>query len=278
MTTDTMEKRTTKKQEADSPQYEKTSKEKFAIRCIAGLILGGFLGGACAAGSDLLKDSVSETVQNIIQKIPFVQVHVLPWILLVFIIISTIIGVSFIKKAKILIDSWDGEDDEHIAKADSFLNKASSNSSIQIIITQMLFALMTYNLMDNLQNKADAIMILVGVAIYFISLFITVTQQNRIIKLIKEYAPEKKGSVYDKNFQDVWLASCDEAEQLMIYKASHKTYAFMNKVFSCFLVIAVIAGMFVSIGMLCAFLIGLLWLIMICCYTKEVEKLEHGSN
>lgn len=278
MNTDTMKKHTTKKQEADSPQYMQNSKEKFIIRCIACLILGGFIGIICGIGSTMLKDSVTETAQNVIHKIPFIQVHIMPWILLVFIIISTIIGESFIKKSKILIDSWDGEDNEHIGKADSLLNKASSNSSIQLIITQMLFGIITYRLIDNMQTITDLVMLFAGVAIYFISLFINVMQQNRIIKLIKEYAPEKKGSVYDKNFHDVWLASCDEAERLMIYKASHKTYAFMNKVFSYLLVTAVIAGMFVSIGMLCALLIGLLWLIMVCCYTKEVEKLEHGSN
>lgn len=278
MNTETMEKHNAKKQEADSPQYVKNTKRTFAIRCIVYSILGGIIGGTFAVGSDLVKESVTEIAKNIIQKIPFVQVHIMPWILLVFIIILTIITESLIKKAKILIGSWDGEDDEHIGKADYLLNKACTVASIHVIITQILFAMITYGLMKNLQNKTDTIMILTGIAIYFISLFISMAQQNRILKLIKEYAPEKKGSVYDKNFQDVWLASCDEAEQLMIYKASHKTYSFMNKVFSCFLTVAVIAGMFIPIGMLCALLIGGLWLIMSCCYTKEAEQFEHRKN
>ena len=99
MITNTMKESTTKKITIDSPQYVKKTKKKFAIRCIIGFIVGGILGVTCAIGSDLLKDSLTGIAQNIIHKIPFVQVHIMPWMLLVFVIITTIIGESFIKKA-----------------------------------------------------------------------------------------------------------------------------------------------------------------------------------
>lgn len=49
---------------------------------------------------------------------------------------------------------------------------------------------------------------------------VTVTAQNRIVNFTKEINPEKKGSVYDLKFQKTWIASCDEAEQLQIYRAA----------------------------------------------------------
>ncbi len=57
---------------------------------------------------------------------------------------------------------------------------------------------------------------------------VTVTAQNRIVNFTKEINPEKKGSVYDLKFQKTWIASCDEAEQLQIYRARRSVPTAMN--------------------------------------------------
>lgn len=115
-------------------------------------------------------------------------------------------------------------------------------------------------------------MTIISIAIYFAGLFISLSQQNRIVKLSKEYAPEKKGSIYDMKFQDVWYESCDEAERQLIGDVSYATFRFMNGVFSAFETVTVIVGMFIPIGFLCAFFIGVLWLIMNCYYTITCTK------
>lgn len=261
---------------ADSPEYNKTTKKKFAIRIVLSLIVGMILGILSAIGTDLLKENASGVAKTILQKFPVIQLYVFPGLMLVFNIVCVIINENFFKKSQMQIDTWDGEDDEHINLADLYLNKASMISSIQIIIIQILFAVITYNLMKNLQSAMDAAVVLIAVVIYFIGLLSTVFQQNHLIRLIKEYAPEKKGNVYDKNFHDVWLASCDEAERHIIYEIAYKTFRFMNTVFSICLVIATIIGMFFPTGILFAVIIGLLWLIMTCYYTKESIKMENG--
>lgn len=258
----------------DNPQYEKKAQKSFAIRITICMIAGGILGFLCALSTDLLREKLTEIAKTIFLKLPMLQVYIFPWIMLVFSIVCVAINAFFIKKGKLQIATWDGEDNEHINIADSYLNKVSLISNIQLIIIQILFSIVTYNLMKHLQSKWDCIITFITVGIYFISLFSTVIQQNHLVKLAKQYAPEKKGSVYDIKFQDVWLASCDEGERHIIYEASFKTFRFMNKVFSICLTIAIIAGMFLPIGILCAVIIGILWLIMTCCYVRETTKLE----
>lgn len=260
---------------ADSTQYLTSTKKKFVIRMILSLLAGAVIGFLAALCIDIFKEGTTETTKAILQKIPFIQLYIFPWLMLAFTVICIIINEHFMKKSQLQIDSWDGEDDEHINLADLYLNKTSLVSNIQVVGVQIFFAITTYSLMENLQSAIDSAMILITVVIYFIGLISSIFQQNHLIRLIKEYSPEKKGIIYDKNFHDVWLASCDEAEQHMIYQASYKTFRFMNSVFSICLTTAIVAGMFFPIGILCAIMTGLLWLIMALYYSKECIKLEN---
>ena len=259
----------------ETPQYEKKSRKKFAVRTAIFTIAGGILGFMCAISTDLLKEKFAETIKTVLVTVPTLQVYIVPWIMLLVTVVCVTINKIFIQKGKLQIDSWNGEDNKHINIADTCLNKAILVSNIQFILIQILFSIVTYNLMKNLQSKTDCIMIFVTIVIYFISLFFTIRQQNQVVSLVKQYSPEKQGSIYDVKFQDIWFASCDEGERYMIYEASYKTMKFMNKVFSICLTIAIIAGMLLPIGMLCAIIIGLFWFITNCYYTKETMKLEN---
>lgn len=261
----------------DSPEYNKKSKRGFIIIMIISLLLGGFGGFFGAKTTDLLKNDIANIGKFLTDNYPLFQVRVMPWVILAFTIICFILGETWLKKAKKQILTWDGEDDEHIEIADSHLNKVNSISSILMIVTQILFGLTTYQLMSLFEKTDNSCMFEVAVIAYFAGLILAISQQNRAVKLLKQYAPEKKGSIYDRNFHKVWYESCDEAERQIIGDASYKTMRFMMGVFSTLLTITVIVGMFIPIGLLCAFFIGLSWLIMTCYYSYTCAKLEHGK-
>ena len=262
----------------DSPQYEKATKKKYAVRSVICLAAGGIAGFLFAFGSTHLKTLLTAITKYAHIYFPVLQLYLFPWFLLVFTLICTIINEKLLKKSKLQITSWDGENDDHINIADTCLNKVLLISGIESVGTQIIFAVITYHLMKNLQDKSstNVMMIFIAVAIYLASMVAIVLQQKHVIQLIKKYSPEKRGSIYDKHFQDVWFATCDEGERHIIYKACYKTYQFMNRVFSTCLAAATIIGMFVSIGILCAIIIGFLGLIMTCCYTRECIRLENG--
>lgn len=260
------------KEKVDSPEYNKKTKNKFIIIMIVCLAIGGIGGFFGAKATSLLKGELANLGQLLAEKLPYFQSYIMPWIILAFTLICFTLGEIWIKKAKKQIASWDGEDDEHIEVADTYLNKAGTSSNVLMISIQVLFGLATYQLISLFQTTGNISMTIISIAIYFAGLFISLSQQNRIVKLSKEYAPEKKGSIYDMKFQDVWYESCDEAERQLIGDVSYATFRFMNGVFSAFETVTVIVGMFIPIGFLCAFFIGVLWLIMNCYYTITCTK------
>lgn len=151
----------------ETSQYEKKSRKKFAIRASIFIIVGGLLGFICGIGTDLLKEKLTKTIENILLTIPTLQIYIVPWIMLLVSIGCIIITKNLIQKEKLQIGSWNGEDNNHISIADTCLNKAILVSNIQFILIQVLFSIVTYNLMKNLQSKADCTMIFISIAIYF---------------------------------------------------------------------------------------------------------------
>lgn len=261
------------KVKVDSPEYNKKTKKKFIIIMIVCFAIGGFGGFFGAAATDLFKGELADIGAWISAKLPYFQAYVMPWVILAFTLICFVLGEMWIKKAKKQIASWDGEDDEHIEVADTYLNKVGTSSNVLMISIQVLFGLATYQLLSTFKTTGNISMTMVSIVIYFAGLFIALSQQGRTVKIAKEYAPEKKGSIYDMKFQEVWYESCDEAERQLIGDVSYQTFRFMNSVFSAFETVTVIVGMFIPIGFLCAFFIGVLWLIMNCYYTHACTKL-----
>ena len=266
------------KTKVDSPEYNKKTKKRFIITLIVYLaisVVGGFL---AAAAVDFFKGNLADIGKWIGENLPYFQINIVPWIMISFMLICWIIGEVWIKKAKQQISTWDGEDDAHIDIADLYLSNVLTVSNVLMISTQFIFGIATYQLFSNLETTENIDMTLLNIGFYFASFFVSISLQNRAVKAIKEYSPEKKGSIYDAKFQKVWYQSCDEAERKLVGEASYRTVQIMHGVFSGFLSATIIIAMFIPIGFLCTFFIGVLWLIMSCVYCRTCKKLEHGQN
>ncbi len=267
-----------KKISVDSPEYNKKVTNKFVLIMILSLVAGMVIGGVLITVWNVFKGDFSALGAFLVQKFPYFQAYIMPWLFLTFTIVCTVIGFINIKKAKRMIDSWDGEDDDHIAIADKILSNVTGISNIMMIGSQILFGLTTYqlvNLFSQLEGKGS--LFFFNIAIYLIDLILSVYLQNAVVTLVKKYAPEKKGNVMDMKFQDVYYKSLDEAERQIVGDASYQTMTFMSKVFSPMMLCSTILGMFLPIGLLCTFFIGLCWLIMSMYYVHICKKLEHGN-
>ena len=102
--------------------------------------------------------------------------------------------------------------------------------------------------------------------------------QIRYIKLIQRIYPDKKGDPTSMNFQEQWLASCDEAEKEEIYEASYKTYLLTGKVLPFCTLVAMLLHMVWNTGVLAIIIPAFLWILSAsnycrCCVTKKSEKL-----
>lgn len=105
---------------------------------------------------------------------------------------------------------------------------------------------------------------------------VTVTAQNRIVNFTKEINPEKKGSVYDLKFQKTWIASCDEAEQLQIYRAAFRAYTAMNYAALGMFLVCFIGMLSWNFGLLPITMVLFVWLTGVIIYGVESLRMTGG--
>lgn len=105
---------------------------------------------------------------------------------------------------------------------------------------------------------------------------VTVIAQNRIVNFTKEINPEKKGSVYDLKFQKTWIASCDEAEQLQIYRAAFRAYTAMNYAALGMFLVCFIGMLSWNFGLLPLTMVLFVWLTGVIVYGVESLRMTGG--
>lgn len=159
-------------------------------------------------------------------------------------------------------------DDENILKMEKLLDWGFLISNLLLISNMILFGVVTCNI------KSD--LIFISIIFFFVYLFIASLCQIIIVNLIKLINPEKKGNLMDKQFQKEWLDSCDEAQKALIYEVSYKTFQFMNSFLAILLNTLIIINIISNvIGIVPIIIVGLVYLVLIMCYTYYAMKLEY---
>lgn len=113
-----------------------------------------------------------------------------------------------------------------------------------------------------------------GTIVFVISYAMMVLLSKLIVDLEKKLNPEKRGSVFDFNFQKEWEASCDEAEKQIMYKAAYQAYHAVN--IACMIMWAVsFMGMLVfQAGLLPMFCVTAIWGTMITTFSVVCARME----
>ena len=106
------------------------------------------------------------------------------------------------------------------------------------------------------------------------SLLVNVLGQNRLVNLVKEINPEKKGSVYDTKFKKVWLNSCDEAEQQMIYKAAYKSFTVSQTMYPFLWLVCVFGIFWWDFNLIPLLMVSIIWMVQIVIYSVESMRLS----
>lgn len=112
--------------------------------------------------------------------------------------------------AKGLFESWDGEEETVMDRAEEKLSWGLLVISVQMVLDLFFFPAGTIG---------QGLGALWSVLLFVVSLLGLVLAQQKIVDLTRKMNPEKQGSVYDPKFQKKWFESCDEAEQKQIGQA-----------------------------------------------------------
>ena len=118
---------------------------------------------------------------------------------------------------------------------------------------------------------------MIPLASFLLTIFVVFLFQKQVVDLLKTINPEKHGSIFDFNFNKKWIASCDEAQQLLIYKAAYK--AFRIGIYTCLALwlLLFLANMAFDVGLLPIACVSLIWLIITIAYYVESRHLQAGT-
>lgn len=253
-----------KKIEAD----DKKAFKPFIILMIICIIGGGFVGFFSAMLADnadmsILVSYIKDGVQN-----------GAPVIALITTMILVIYAGIVLKKVKkeyntSLIEEGN---DEQIEESERKMEYVMLFSGIDFVVVMFSLAAATEGMLVSDEIVMPLIRAAISVFDIFFAIFVITKIQKQCVNMIREVNPEKKGSVYDRNFQKEWFASCDEAEKQQIYEASWSSYKAMSKAINIMWLVCIIGGGLFEWGIMPSFVVSVLWLVQIISYSANSLK------
>lgn len=122
----------------------------------------------------------------------------------------------------------------------------------------------------------EMVIVIADSALFFVILAVGMLIPKGVVDIEKKLNPEKQGNVFDFQFNEVWLSSCDEAQQMLTYKAAYKAFMDTNYV-GIALYLITFLGMFIFkkgvSSMLC---VCIIMVVNNLSYMLRAAKLERG--
>lgn len=256
---------------------KKTDKQIFG-RWVLIMVLA-FVGGGIGG---FFSTPIAEWLKEIVSKIEVnegIMTYVALAVFVLFNVVCIGITVCFYKKAKSMSNAWDGEDEEQIEIIEKKLDYAMLPLTIASCVNQFLFAATFYVGFEMLKKDIGAYMgATIATIVVFLGVnFLFVALQKKLVDLTKSLNPEKKGNIFDKNFSNEWLASCDEAQQLVIYKSSFQAYKAVGTACQILWLVTFVGLISFDTGLLPVFCVTVIMLVMQIAYIRESMRLERGK-
>lgn len=199
-------------------------------------------------------------------------------------VILAALGLSFYEyqQAKKLYAAFDEDQEPDVeessedlyGQADRKLSFSTTVAGIGMILSMLCFTLVFSDLDRHLEEHGALTMVVL--AFFVGGLFLVVRMQQAQVDFSKRMAPYLKGSVYDRRFHEKWEESCDEAEKLVIYKASYRAFRTTNTACSVGWTVLTVGTMIFGYGCLPSVVLSALWLLMNVSYYRQAMALEHG--
>ena len=234
------------------------------------ILISGIVGGFMGYFSGILSDRVDLIIPVFLSEI---LIKIMPFSIGTISIIFIFPIYLFYSQGKKTYQKWDGENEELIDLAERKLGYALLLTSILLILCFFFFAASFH--VNGVESLIPLIITLVS---FLISIALIIVLQQKIVDQVKKINPEKKGSVYDMDFNKKWQNSCDEAQKLIIYKSAYAAYQTVSGVCIGLWVILFIANTFFDTGLLPIAVVAVIWLILVISYSLTAIKLEKNMN
>lgn len=236
---------------------------KFLIVLVAAGILGGVVG--------FLSEMMNLSLQELFGEAYRLIYDNMLWIMIVFAVIFQVIMWSFIIGAKKLFSQWSGDEDATSKKIDIKIGHVMVIANILMIGSLIMFGWRTSGIIASNGDYSETMILVV---VFIVNAAGVIIGQKMAVDLTKEMNPEKKGSVFDTNFQKKWLETCDERERQQTYQCAWQAFKVMNIVFVVALLLCFFLSDIAGIGTAPGVIVGILWLIQTSIYSVYAIKLS----
>ena len=232
---------------------EKSDNKKALPKFLGIVLISGLIGGIVGFASGFFGGTLMP--DQLVTKFYQILDTITPYSIWLITGVCFILELRFYLQAKSICQSWDGEDEESIEKAEEKLSWALLFTSVNLIINYFFLGadkILNLNVNEWYYSMFTIIAFVLG-------LVIVIVMQQKIVDLTKKINPEKKGSVYDMKFAKKWMESCDENEQRQIGQASYKAYQTVVYMSVFIMLILYITASFFDFGILPFLIVTIIW-------------------
>lgn len=216
-----------------------------------------------------------ETMEMLKNKI----VTVAPFLYAVFAIVALIVVLVLYLSCRKMEERLkkNPDDDDLWDKLEEKLNTpmiiANTMSIIDAFFIGCLFYIVEFY--DFAKNGGiQAVIVVIDIFLVILVLAAGILIPKGIVDIEKRLNPEKEGNVFDFRFDEVWLASCDEAQKMIAYKAAYHALKNTNVACSILWVLAATGIFLFKSGVFPLFCVCIIWLISNVSYMGMGAKLE----
>ena len=223
------------------------------------------------------KTEETDTLAKAVDVVKDVGLQSFPVLFMIVAVLSIIIPtIGYIRCHKMYQKlQADRDNDELWDHLENALNGPLITSTLFSIANMCLFLCFVYGAVtDKIDEKYGKTVLLIGLVVFVISTVMGIVIPHLVIKIEKELNPEKKGNVLDSKFREVWMDSCDEAQQMMVYKSAYKAFSNTNMVCIWLIVITFVCAMLFKTDILSMIIVCLIWFINTFSYMLHAAKLE----
>lgn len=233
---------------------------KFLLILLGAAAFGGVLGFLSGwMGRSSAADFAAEALDDFLGT-------VIPWLIPAASLGLLAAAVWQYRRAKRLFEEWDGEEEARIDQAERRLNWVLLLAAVVMVLNFFMLSAFPYS---RLPYGA-----LAGAAVFLLMIAAVLVMQQKTVDLTRRMNPEKRGSVYDMNFQKKWLESCDEAERQQIGQASYRACRAAGTACVALWVVLLVLDFTFEIGVLPSFVALLLWGVLQVSYILECIRLS----
>lgn len=257
------------KNEAKEMEIKKENKKampKLLIIMVVCAVIGFFAGVGMVCLSEI-------DMESLFQNLDLFWVTSAPWCLPVFALILLLPATILYFSQKSAFSRWDGEDEQAVERLEGRLGVA-----LMLDGSFMIFLFFGMAIILATIDSHSVLVAVICITEMLISLAWVCILQQKIVDLEKRINPEKKGSVYDVKFNKTWMDSCDEREQLLIFKSAYQAYKVTSHFCMALSLVLMLGSMPFGYGPLPAGAVLLVWLVEMLSYCITAAKLEKHKS